>query len=250
MNKKILEMALLTAGLMISAGAMADAGLLSPYSADYDMERKGIGSAKATFSLDKNADGSMVYQSVLHPTGIAALLLGDVTQTSTFKLVGGRPQSTSYQYTEKGKHANQETIQFDWSKKKASSAEDGKTRNADLSADSVDVQLVQLLLASDAAAGKVPASYQIVDHGEATTYDTKALADAKLRLQSGNYQSKVYLLTDVTNTDKHRTITVWMAPSLHFLPVQIQQVDKKNTITLTLLHITYKDQAAPAAASK
>lgn len=251
MNKKILEMGLLTAGLLISAGAMADSGLLTPYSADYDMERKGIGSAKATFSLEKNADGSMEYKSVLHPTGIAALLLGDVTQTSDFKLVNGRPQSTNYRYSEKGKHASEETIQFDWSgKKKATSTEDGKSRNADLTDNSVDVQLVQLLLASDAAAGKVPASYQIVDHGEATTYDAKALPDAKLRLQSGNYQSKVYLLSDVTNTDKHRTITVWMAPNLHYLPVQIQQVDKKNTITLTLLHIAYKDQAAPAAGTK
>ena len=58
------------------------------------------------------------------------------------------------------------------------------------------------------------------------------------------------MLTDVTNTDKGRTITVWMAPNLHFLPVQIQQVDKKNTITLTLLHISYKDQTAPAAGTQ
>ena len=250
MNKKMLEMALLTAGLLISAGAMADAAQFSPYSANYDMERKGIGSAKATFTLDKSADGSMVYQSVLHPTGIASLLLGDVTQTSTFKLVDGRPQDVSYEYTEKSKHPDHEMIQFDWSKKAATSNENDKTRKAALTDDSVDVQLVQLLLASDAAAGKVPASYEIVDHGEATNYTAKALPDAKLRLQSGNFQSKVYLLTDVTNTDKHRTITVWMAPSLHYLPVQIQQVDKKNTITLTLLHIAYKDEAAPAAGTK
>ena len=247
MNKKILEMALLTAGLLISAGAMADTALLSPYSADYDMERKGIGSAKATFSLDKNADGSMVYQSVLHPTGIAALLLGDVTQTSNFKLVNGRPQSTSYQYSEKGKHADEETIKFDWSgKKKATSSEDGKDRNSVLTDNSVDVQLVQLLLASDLAAGKLPESYQIVDHGESTTYTVKTLPDAKLRLQSGNFQTKVVALT---NAAKKRTITAWMAPSLHYLPVQIQQVDK-NTITLTLLHIAYKDQGAPAAGTK
>jgi hypothetical protein len=246
MNKKILEMALLTAGLMISAAAMADAAQFSPYSANYDMERKGIGSAKATFSLDKNADGSLVYKSVLHPTGIAALLLGDVTQTSDFKLANGRPQSSSYEYSEKGKHADEETIQFDWSKKKATSEENDKQRNADLSDNSVDVQLVQLLLASDVAAGKLPESYEIVDHGEATTYAVKTLPDAKLRLQSGNFQTKVVSLT---NAEKKRTITAWLAPSLHYLPVQIQQKDK-NTITLTLLHVSYKDQAAPTTGTK
>jgi len=244
MNKKMLEMALLTVSLVMSASAMADASLLSPYSADYDLERKGIGSAKATFTLTKQADGSYEYKSVLHPTGIAALLLGDVTQTSDFKLVNGRPQSSSYAYSEKGKHASEESIQFDWAGKSAATTEDGKQRKAALSADSVDVQLVQLLVASDLAAGKLPDSYQIVNHGEATTYTVKALPDAKLRLQAGNFQTKVVALT---TADKKRTITAWMAPNLHFLPVQIRQVDK-NTITLTLLHIAYSDEGAPAAA--
>lgn len=249
MNKKMFEMALLTTGLLTSAGAMADAGLLSPYTANYHLDRKGIGSANSTFTLSKQADGSYQYQSVLHPTGLAALVLGDVTQTSVFKVVNDRPQSSTYNYEEKGKHADSETIQFDWSAKKATSTENDKTRKAALTDNSVDVQLVQLLLADDAAAGKVQDSYQIVDHGEATTYTAKALPDTKLRLQSANYQTKVYALTDITDPSKKRTITVWMAPNLHYLPVQIQQVDKRNTITLTLLHIAYKDEA-PAAAAK
>jgi hypothetical protein len=173
-------------------------------------------------------------------------VLGDVTQTSVFKVANGRPQSSTYNYDEKGKHADSETIQFDWTKKKATSQENDKTRKAALTDNSVDVQLVQLLLASDAASGKLPDSYQIVDHGEATTYATKSLPDAKLRLQSGNYQTKVVSLTD---SAKGRTITAWMAPNLHYLPVQIQQVDKRNTITLTLLHVAYQDQA-PAAGTK
>ena len=243
MNKKMLEMALLTAGLLISAGAMADASLFSPYSADYDLERKGIGSAKANFTLTKQTDGSYEYKSVLHPTGIASLLLGDVTQTSDFKLVSNRPQSTSYTYEEKGKHADQETIKFDWSKKASTTEENDKSRKAALSDNAVDVQLVQLLVASDAAAGKLPASYDIVDHGEATTYVVKTMPDTKLRLQAGNFQTKVVTLS---NAEKKRTITAWLAPSFHYLPVQIQQKDK-NTITLTLLHIGYSDEAAPAA---
>ena len=246
MNKKMLEMALLTAGLLISAGAMADAGLLSPYTANYHLDRKGIGSANSTFTLSKQADGSYQYQSLLHPTGLAALVLGDVTQTSVFKVVNGRPESQTYNYDEKGKHADSETIQFDWSKKKATSTENDKTRKADLTDNSVDVQLVQLLLATDMAAGKLPDSYQIVDHGEATTYTVKSLPDAKLRLQSGNFQTKVVALS---NAEKKRTITAWMAPSLHYLPVQIQQVDR-NTITLTLVHVAYQDQAPATATGK
>ncbi|HSN17586.1 MAG TPA: DUF3108 domain-containing protein [Gammaproteobacteria bacterium] len=244
MNKKMLEMALLTASMLVSAGAMADANLFSPYTATYHLNRKGIGSANATFTLSKQADGSYEYKSVLHPTGIASLLLGDVTQTSDFKLVNDRPESQTYTYSEKGKHADEESIKFDWTKKKAATSEDGKERRAPLSDDSVDVQLVQLMVASDAAADKLPASYQIVDHGEATTYTVKTLPDAKLRLQSGNFQTKVVALT---NAEKKRTITAWLAPNLHYLPVQIRQVDK-NTITLTMMHIAYSDEAAAAGA--
>jgi hypothetical protein len=246
MNKKILEMALLTAGLLISAGAMADAARFSSYTANYDFERKGIGSGKSTFTLTKQADGSYEYKSVLHPTGIAALLAKDVTQTSDFKLVDGRPQPSSYSFSWDGKPDEAETIQFNWASKSAAMDQAGKKSKAALSDDSVDVQLVQLLVAADAAAGKLPASYQIVDKGDATTYTVKTLPDAKLRLQSGNYQTKVVTLS---NSAKKRTITAWLAPKLHYLPVQVQQVDK-NTVTLTLLHIAYQDQQAPAAGSK
>jgi hypothetical protein len=246
MNKKILKMALLTAGLMISAAAMADAAQFSPYTANYDFERKGIGSGKSTFTLDKQADGSYEYKSVLHPTGIAALLAKDVTQTSDFKLVNGRPQPSSYSFSWEGKPDEAETIQFNWASKSAAMDQAGKKSKAALTADSVDVQLVQMLVASDAAAGKLPDSYQIVDKGDATTYTVKSLPDAKLRLQAGNFQTKVVTLS---NAEKKRTITAWLAPSLHYLPVQIQQKDK-NTVTLTLLHVSYKDEAAPAAGTK
>ena len=245
MKKKMLEMALLAAGLLISAGAMADAGQLSPYTANYDFERKGIGSGKSTFTLVKQPDGSYEYKSVLHPTGIASLLAKDVTQTSDFKLADGRPRSSSYSFSWQGKPDDAETIQFDWASKSAAMDQAGKKSKAALTADSVDVQLIQLLVASDAAAGKLPASYQIVDKGDATTYTVKSLPDAKLRLQSGNFHTKVVMLT---NAAKKRTITAWLAPNLNYLPVQVQQVDK-NTVTLTLLHVSYND-AAPAAGTK
>jgi Flp pilus assembly protein TadG len=245
MNKKILEMVLLTAGLLISAAAMADAAQFSPYSANYDMERKGIGSANGTFTLTKQADGSYEYKSVLHPTGIAALVAKDITQTSDFKVVNGRPQSSSYSYSWQGKPDDNENIQFDWAHKSAAMDQAGKKTKAKLSGNSVDVQLIQLLVATDASAGKLPDSYQIIDKGDATTYTVKTLPDAKLRLQSGNFQTKVVTLT---NAAKKRTITAWMAPSLHYLPVQVQQIDK-NTVTLTLLHVSYGD-AAPAAGTK
>lgn len=245
MNKKMLEMALLTAGLLISVGAMADSGLLSPYTANYDFERKGIGSGKSTFTLAKQADGSYEYKSVLHPTGIASLLAKDVTQTSDFKMVNGRPQPSSYSFSWEGKPDEAETIQFNWAGKSAAMDQAGKKSKAALTADSVDVQLVQMLVASDAAAGKLPGSYQIVDKGDSTTYAVKTLPDAKLRLQSGNFQTKVVMLT---NAAKKRTITAWLAPNLHYLPVQVQQVDK-NTVTLTLLHVSYND-AGPAAGTK
>lgn len=242
-SKSAFAAVMLAAGLGAAGAVLADTSLYSPYTASYDLERKGIGSAHASFSLAKGGDGAYVYKSVLHPSGLAALFLGDVTQTSTFKLVDDRPQSDSYQYSEKGKNADDETIQFDWNKKIATSRENGKQRKSPLTPDSVDVQLVQLLLANDVASGKVADHYQIVDHGEATTYDAKTRADKQLHTQAGDFDTKVVVLT---NTAKKRTITAWLAPKLHYLPVQIQQVDR-NTITLTLEHIAFNGEMQAAA---
>src|ERR1051325_8283163 len=79
---KVLTAALLMTGAM---AAHADGSLFTPFHADYDLEREGIGSAHSVFTLEQGADGSYSYKSAMHATGIPAMFFSDLnTETSPF----------------------------------------------------------------------------------------------------------------------------------------------------------------------
>jgi hypothetical protein len=238
---------LLLAGLMAAAtGAQAADSPLTPFHADFHLDRKGIGSGRLTFSLGKTADG-YAYKSDLHPSGLAALLISEVTQTSSFKVVDGQLQAGTYEFKQTGGQTDSETIQFDWAKKVAVTDREGKPQQKrPLTPGMSDTQLINLVVAADVAAGKLAPEYKFLDHNKVSTYSAKTLADAKLTLGKATYDTKVVQLTD---TSGDGTVTVWMAPSLHYLPVQIHNVDSKNDITMNMLDITLGGDA-PTAGTK
>jgi hypothetical protein len=234
-------------GLLTASGAWADDNLFTRFHADYDMEREGIGSADSAVTLDRGADGSYSYQSVLHVTGLASLFFSDVvTETSSFELVDGHPRAVAYSYSETGKHPSSETIQFDWDKNLALTNEGSGKHKVKLTPETCDTQLVQLQLAADMATGKPANTYKILNHGEVVTYTAELLPDARIRAGSTVYDAKVVALHDAA---KGRTITLWMAPALRYLPVKIlQEQTGKAGITLTLQSISFADKA-PATAT-
>lgn len=243
--KSWITVSALLMGLSTASGAWADDSLFTPFHADYDMEREGIGSADSVVTLSRSADGSYSYQSVLHVTGLASLFFSDVvTETSSFQLMDGHPRAASYTYFETGKHPSSEAIRFDWDKNLALTNEGGGKHKVKLTPGICDTQLVQLQLAADMAAGKPVDTYKILNHGEVVTYAAESLPDARIRAGSTVYDAKVVALHD---TAKGRTITLWLAPALHYLPVKIlQQQTGKAGIMLTLQNISFMDKA-PAA---
>ncbi|HEY1774303.1 MAG TPA: DUF3108 domain-containing protein [Gammaproteobacteria bacterium] len=238
---------LLLAGLMVgAAGAQAADSPLVPFHADFHLNRKGLGSGNLTFSLEKTADG-YAYKSDLHTTGLAALAVREVTQTSSFRVVGGQLQAGTYDYKQTGNMTDSETIQFNWDKKSALTDREGKPQQKSHIAPGMsDTQLINLVVAADVATGKLAPEYKFLDHSKVTTYSAKALPDAKLTLGNTTYDTKVVQLNDSSGDG---TATVWLAPVLHYLPVQIHSVDSKSDVTMTMQDITLGG-GTPAAASK
>lgn len=234
---------------LLSAGARAEDGVLAPYHADYSLARNSLTLGTASFSLKRSGDGGYTYKSVSHATGLAALFAGDViTQSSQFELAGGRPRPVLYAYTQAGgKHDKSETIQFEWSKQFAYGDEDGRQHRNTLTPGMSDVFLIQLMLAVDAADGKLADSYTLLDHGETTAYMPRKLPGQRMRVDGTRVDTELLELRD---PKKGRVIRVWLAPTLHYLPVQIQQSQPdKATFTLSLDDISFDGTGAPSAAT-
>ena len=234
-------------GLLPMTGARGDGGVLESYHADYSLARNSLTLGTARFSLEPDDTGSYLYESVSHATGLAALFASDViTQKSRFEVVGGQPRSLSYGYIQSGgRHEQSDETRFDWNKMLAHSEWDGHSRNSPLKAGVSDVFLIQLVLAVDASQGKLAKQYVLLNHGEATTYEPHMLDDQKIKVDGKVMDAKLLELRD---PKKGRAISLWLAPALHYLPVQIRQSEPgKATFTLTMDDISFD---APAAASK
>lgn len=234
--------------LLPAAAARCDSAVLAPYHADYSLARNTLTLGTAKFSLQADSDGGYVYKSVSHATGLAALFAGDViTQMSRFEMAGGQPRPLAYSYSQSGGRDNRsERIQFDWGKQLAQGEENGRKHRNPLTPGISDVFLIQLVLAVDAATGSLAKQYTLLDHGETTAYEPRKLPDQKMKVDRTQVDTTVLELKD---PKKGRTISVWLAPALHYLPVQIRQSEPgKATFTLTLDDISF-ETAAPASAT-
>ena len=246
MMRQIAGSALLLLG---AAGtAMADGLAIPAYHADYSVARNSLSIGLAKFTLVENGDGSYTYQSVTRPTGVAALFFSDVvTETTHFEIDDGQPRSLLYSFSQTGgSHEKAETIQFDWQKRAAYTGEDGKNRATRIQLGTADRFLAQLLISLDAASGRPGGQYTVLDHRELSSYTLKVQSPARLHTPAGEFDTVVLERNDPA---KGRVMDFWLAPKLHYLPVQLQQRETgKATITLTLMDIGF-DTPAPSGAA-
>ena len=221
----------------------ADGLTVPPYQAGYSVARNSLTIGAAKFTLAENSDGSYTYQSVTRPAGVAALFFSDVvTETTHFELDDGEPRSLLYSFSQTGgSHEKAETIQFDWTKRAAYTGEDGKNKVTRLSNGMSDRFLAQLQLSLDAAAGKSDAEYKVLDHHEVSNYTLQTLPGAKLKTPAGVFDT---VLLERKDAAKNRVMDFWLAPKLHYLPVQLQQKETgKATISLVLTSISFDEPA-------
>ena len=234
-----------------STAATADGLAIPPYHADYSVARNNLSIGVAKFTLSENGDGSYTYQSVTRPAGVAALFFSDVvTETTHFEIEDGAPRSLLYSFSQTGgSHEKAETIQFDWMKRAAYTGEDGRNRATRINVGTCDRFLAQLLLSLNAAAGKPGGQYTVLDHHELASYTLSVQPGAKLKTPAGDFDTVVLERRD---PDKGRVMDFWLAPKLHYLPVQLEQKETdKATISLVLTDIDFETPSpAPSISSR
>lgn len=231
----------------VSAQALAEDPDLMPYKASYSLGWGGVLAGRAEITLTRSDDGNYIYRSVTHTAGLVSLFSSkSITEESRFELGSGEPRSLEYHYLESdGDDKETEEIHFDWTKGTADTSEKGRQRSTDLTPGVSDRFLSQLSVSLDAAAGKLPAEYRILDHREIVTYATKAKPKASLKTEDGEFQDLTVI--ELRNDANHRVLRFWLAPQLHYLPVKIEQTDPHKTLTLALTEISFKPTPAPAA---
>lgn len=204
-------------------------GVLSNFTAIYQVDRDGTPLGSARFTLSPQGENCYLYHGVARPEGLAALLAGETVEQSHFCVAGGKIRPVSYKTQEDGGKGDNFSLKFDWVNRVV------RTDNAEprkLSADGVDplsLQIALRKLLSDAG-GVLPTrpiDLVVVEDDREKNYSFRVIGHESLQTPIGSLDAIRIDRVD----DSKRQLRLWLAPSLDYLPVKVEQQRRKGAIT-------------------
>ncbi len=209
-----------------------------PFTATYKVMRKGSFLGTSTLTLRQGKDGVWTFSSSLKAeSGIAAMLGGKVSETSSFRLVDGHVEALRYTYRLDAlvKH-KQRDIRVDWKAGEVvvSTSNDGnfhyKTQPG-----LVERHLLALAVGQAVAAGRTEMTLPVAgkDHVEAQSYAVHGHETTKV--PAGELDA---VRVDRTHDDKGYSL--WYAPArFGIVPVKVEQ-KASDDMTMLLQHLAWK----------
>jgi hypothetical protein len=209
---------------------------LTPFSAEYQTLRNGKELARTTLRLSDNGDSTWTLRTVTQGTSGLAKMAGlDVAEESTVRWVDGRPETLRYDFRQdvafKSKHRHAE---FDWEQERVHMV-DGKSDVFYAWVPfSIDRHALTLALAADLSRKSNLFEYKVASRDEIEDVRYTRCGDRiEVTVPAGTFSTEC-----LERVREKRTSKSWFDPAQNWLPVQIEQVERKgDTVTLRLLTI-------------
>lgn len=231
---KSLLFALLCATLPL--GVASAASPIKPFKAEYSTLRNGKPLGRTTIELRENTNGTWTLRSATTGTqGMASMLGLDVVEESIIRWRDDRPETITYDYRQEAALKQRKRhAEFDWQANEVHMIDGDSDARYALSPAAIDRNALTLALAADLAANRSSFEYKVVAKKELEDVRYAACGKANITVPAGNYETNC-----VERKREKRTSTSWFAGSLGWIPVQIEQIEKKgDTITLKLESIS------------
>jgi hypothetical protein len=240
---RILLAALAFASIATTAFAAGAPAPFAPFRAEYAALRNDEAIGTTTLVLSDNRDGTWTLRSeTTGTTGLAKLAGIHIVETSHFRWHEGRPVAIDYDYRQdsaikkRTRHAA-----FDPKSGEALVEEGGQSFRYATAPDLIDRHAVTVALAADLKHGASAFDYKVAvkDHIEDMRYERAGTE--KLEVPGGTFDVVLMRRVGEPGTDRKRIARSWFAESLGWMPVQIEQSEKKgDTFTLKLVSV-HKD---------
>jgi hypothetical protein len=210
--------------LLLLGFGTAQAGYPAPFEAHYKIHKLGLDIARVDISLKKQADGSLLYRSETNPLGLLSLFRNDrIVETTELQNIRGQLRPLRFRHIHSGSKKNRDIdIVFDWDRHTASNRISGKEWTLEIPDDALDKFSLQVFMMKDLQEGRKTLDYKIADDGELDTYHFERLDHEKITVPAGSYD--VLKLKRDHGSNKRKTV-MWTAPTLHYLPVQVQHIE-------------------------
>ncbi|MBN8728663.1 MAG: DUF3108 domain-containing protein [Xanthomonadales bacterium] len=225
------------AALLALADARAAEAPLQPFSAEYATLRNGSEAGRTTLTLTANDDGSWTLVSDTRGTAGLARLAGiQVVETTRLRWNDGRPEALDYSYRQDGLKKRSRRGEFDWAAGQVRMEENGRQATYAIVPGLIDRQTVTLAIAADLSQGARAFDYKVAvkDHVEDMRYSR--VGEESVRVPAGAFDAVLMQRERAPGAELKRVSQSWFAPSIGWLPVKIEQAEKKgDTITLELV---------------
>lgn len=227
--------------LLYSFPAIASDDFPPPFTAHYSLSIRGVDIAKGTRTLRQEGTDTWKFISSSQTVGLISYIRRDrIYETTTFKLSNGKIQPSIYFYEQiNGSKEKRIKISFDWDKKMAYGSDNNGQWEVPLEEGTLDKLLYQLIVMQDLKQGKRNLQYKIVDKGKIKTYIPNFLGTESVSTGQGKLETLKY---QKVAEDGERSTTLWCAPNLHFLPVQVEHNEKGELIKLLLETVVGLDE--------
>ncbi len=217
---------------LLSAPALA----LTPYTAVYEGKISGLSASMQMTLSPADPSGRIELRSVTKARGLSRLIKRDpIVEYTQFEEIDGRFRPIEYHYlfNNSGSKRNAWII-FDTKNLVASSLFKAETVYLDIQSGHVDPILEQLLVRRDLMAGSVADKYLYIQRNTLREAVYEKIGTETLRTKAGDFDTIKYRRQRVGST---RSVIIWFAPELEYLPIQMQHFKQDNlTGTATLKH--------------
>jgi len=193
--------------------------VVAPFSAHYAADWKSINVGISDLKLQPDAQpGHYVYTWTMSARGVFRVLYSDdVIQKSWFSVTADHVRPQKY-HAQEGNSTVQ--IDFDWKGRHAHGISERKPVDLQLAEGTQDVMSIQIEVMLDLENGNLPKIFRILDKDEIKEFEYVREGPARLRTALGEFDTVV---VSSRRAGSDRTLRMWFAPSLGFVPVQAER---------------------------
>lgn len=219
---------------------------LKPFVATYMITAMGLEGINVTnsLSIDSDSENSSVKKQAYHfksysmPIGLLAFKKDETRDEQSEGIIQDgkiQPQNYSYLQIRNNKTRRQVELSFDWAQKEVTNHHKHKDSKWHMpilqqTVDKLSYQLSLMLKLADKPENHF--SFHIADGGKLKEYNFEILGEERVYTSLGSYKT---IKIQHQRYKKEKSITLWCAPELNFLPVKIIQEEKgKPTFISTL----------------
>lgn len=218
--------------LFALVAALPVGALPEEFRAEYSVRREGTRIGRTVWTLAPTRDGTHLFRSVTRATGLLSLFLsGERSEESVWSWHESRPRPLRYRYLWTGRKGRDVTVDFDWTEGTARNTHGRDSWSLEIPPRTLDKLLYLLVLMDDLEKRRPELRYPIADGGTIKTYQVLRQGREVVETPLGALEAVRLFRPDPKG---RRDTTLWAAPALGYLPVQVEHQDDDEVLRMVI----------------